>query len=340
MVYVTIAYLWLSLYLYLILGGADFGVGVMELFSKKKNKSTVKDTAYESIGPIWEANHMWLIIAIVILFVGFSQIYTTLSIYLHIPLVLLLLGIIARGTAFTFRHYDAVNDDWQKVYTTIFTISSLVTPFFLGIIAASTVSGTIDPNAQDFLTAYVWSWWNLFGISVGIFTICISAYLASIYIIGETNDKYEVNYFVKNAVKYMVVLLASGLLVFIAAYIDEVPLLEWIFGKPAGQIVIALATISVGILIYALKKRNVLLMRICAAFQVLMILVAATYRHYPDVVLLKDGSVLSLLEHAGAEKTVSALALALLLGSIFILPFLGYLLYSFHQKNKIKDEIN
>lgn len=340
MVYVIIAYLWLSLYLYLILGGADFGVGVMELFSKKKNKDTVKETAYKSIGPIWEANHMWLIIAIVILFVGFSEIYTTLSIYLHIPLVLLLLGIIARGTAFTFRHYDAVNDDWQKVYTTIFTISSLISPFFLGIIAASTVSGRIDPSAQDFLTAYVWSWWNLFGISVGVFTVCISAYLASIYIIGETSDEKEVHYFVKNAVKYMIVLLVSGFLVFVAAFYDEVPLLNWIFGEPTGLIAIGLATFSVGILIYALKKRKVLLMRVCAAFQVLMILVAATYRHYPDVVLLKDGSVLSLLTHAGTEKTVSALGWALLLGSIFILPFLGYLLYSFHQKTKIKDPTN
>lgn len=334
MVYVIIAYLWLSLYLYLILGGADFGVGVMELFSKKKNKETVKETAYKSIGPIWEANHMWLIIAIVILFVGFSEIYTTLSVYLHIPLVLLLLGIIARGTAFTFRHYDAVDDDWQKVYTTIFTISSLVTPFFLGIIAASTVSGRIDTEAQDFLRAYVYSWWNLFGISVGIFTICISAYLASIYIIGETEDETEVNYFVRNAIKYMIVLLISGFLVFIAAHLDEVPLLDWIFGRMAGIIVIILATISVVILLFALRKRNVMLMRICAAFQVLMILIAATYRHYPDVLLLKNGSALSLLKHVGSEKTVNALGWALLLGSIFILPFLGYLLYSFHQKNK------
>lgn len=334
MVYVIIVYLWLSLYLYLILGGADFGVGVMELFTKKKNKDIVQETAYKSIGPIWEANHMWLIIAVVVLFVGFSEIYTTLSVYLHIPLVLLLLGIIARGTAFTFRHYDAVNDQWQKVYTTIFTVSSLVTPFFLGVIAAATVSGYIDPGAEDFLSAYVWSWWNLFGISVGIFTVCISAYLASIYIIGETNEETDITYFVRNSGKYMIVLLVSGFLVFVAAYLDDVPLLEWIFGKTIGLLAIALATISVGILIYALKNRNILLMRICAAFQVLMILVAATYRHYPDVVLLADGQVLSLLEHAESEKTVEALGWALLLGSIFILPFFGYLLYSFHRKEK------
>lgn len=334
MTYVVIIYLWLSLYLYLILGGADFGVGIMELFSKKRNKRILKEITYRSIGPIWEANHMWLIIAVVILFVGFSQIYTLLSVYLHIPLVIMLLGIIARGTAFTFRHYDAVSDQLQKVYTYIFTISSLITPFFLGIIAASTVSGTIDPDSQEFLSAYVWSWWNLFGISVGVFTVCISAYLASIYLIGETNDEKNIAHYVSNAIKYMLVLLASGFLVFVAAYFDNVPLLKWIFGFRAGQVVIGLATVSVGILIYALRQRKILLMRTCAAFQVLMILFAATFRHYPDVVLLKNGTTLSLLEHAGSEKTISTLGWALLLGSIFILPFLGYLLYSFHKKSK------
>src|SRR5690606_16593631 len=116
-------------------------------------------------------------------------------------------------------------------YTIIFTISSMVSPFFLGIIAASTVSGTIDPAAGDFLSAYVWSWLNLFGISVGWFTICISAYLASIYIIGEAIEKNDINYFKSNAIKYMIVLLIAGFLVFVAAYLDGVPLLEWVFGE-------------------------------------------------------------------------------------------------------------
>lgn len=340
MIFVVIAFLWVSLYLYLILGGADFGVGVMELFTSKKNRVVVEKISYKSIGPIWEANHMWLIIAIVILFVGFSEIYTTLSTYLHIPLVLMLLGIIARGTAFTFRHYDAVDDNWQKVYSSIFSISSLVTPFFLGIIAASTVSGAIDTEAQDFLSAYVWSWWNWFGISVGLFTICISSYLASIYIIGEADDESTIPYFISKAVKYMIALLIAGLMVFLAASYSEIPLLEWIFGKPIGILAISLATVSVGILIYALKKRNIWLMRACAAFQVLMILVAATYRHYPDFVLFKNGNTLSLLEHTGSEKTIQTLGWALMLGSIFILPFLGYLIYSFHQKTKPQDKIN
>ena len=102
MIYVVVIFLWTSILLYLLLGGADFGAGIIELFSRKSERATTRKTMYEAIGPVWEANHMWLIIAIVILFVGFPIIYTTVSVYLHIPLVCMLLGIIARGTAFVF----------------------------------------------------------------------------------------------------------------------------------------------------------------------------------------------------------------------------------------------
>ena len=163
------------------MGGADFGAGIIELFTSKKNKSSVRKTAYSAMGPIWEANHMWLIIAIVILFVGFPDIYSLMSTYLHIPLVVMLLGIIARGTAFTFRHYDAVKDNMQKVYNKIYVYSSFVTPLFLGIIAGSAVARTIDPAANDFVSAYIAPWFNFFSIAVGLFTVSLCGFLAAVY---------------------------------------------------------------------------------------------------------------------------------------------------------------
>ena len=102
MLNIVIIYLWMAILLYLLLGGADFGAGIIELFTSQKNERVTRRTMYRAIGPIWEANHMWLIITIVILFVGFPRIYTTMSIHLHIPLAVMLIGIIARGTAFTF----------------------------------------------------------------------------------------------------------------------------------------------------------------------------------------------------------------------------------------------
>ncbi|HJT73379.1 MAG TPA: cytochrome d ubiquinol oxidase subunit II, partial [Chitinophaga sp.] len=85
MIYIVIAYLWAAILLYILLGGADFGAGIIEMFTSPKNKQYTRTTMYQAIGPVWEANHMWLIIAIVVLFVGFPAIYTTVSTSLHIP---------------------------------------------------------------------------------------------------------------------------------------------------------------------------------------------------------------------------------------------------------------
>ncbi|WP_256006968.1 cytochrome d ubiquinol oxidase subunit II [Pedobacter deserti] len=338
MLYIVIVFLWLSILLYILLGGADFGAGIIELFTSAKNKERTRKTMYKAIGPIWEANHMWLIIAIVILFVGFPRIYTTVSVYLHIPLVCMLLGIVARGTAFVYRNYDAVRDDMQKIYTPIFVYSSLVTPFFLGIIAGSAVSGQIDAQAGDFLSAYVFSWLNWFSVSVGMFTVCICGFLAAIFIIGQTVRDEDRNYFVRKAKQTIFMVMFSGLFVFAAAYYEGIPLLTWIFGDFPGVAAIVSASISLVVMFYFLGRNRPVLLRLLAGFQVTMILFAATYTHFPDIVLIKNGPNLSLLVHQGQAKTISSLAYALLAGSVFILPALAYLIYIFQVKAKAQGE--
>jgi cytochrome d ubiquinol oxidase subunit II len=338
MIYVVITFLWTAILLYILLGGADFGAGIIELFTSKANRPKTRKTMYNAIGPIWEANHMWLIIAIVILFVGFPKIYTTISVYLHIPLVCMLLGIIARGTAFVFRNYDAVKDDMQRVYSPIFVYSSLITPFFLGIIAASSVSGRIDLQAADFLSAYIYSWLNWFSIAVGIFTVSICGFLATIFIIGQTDNELDRKHFVKKAYRTIFIVMASGALVFIASIVDNIPLLTWIFGDWPGVTAISAASLSLVILFWALNRDKPILIRLLAGFQVTMILFAATYSHFPDIVLLENGQNLSLLTHQGQAKTIDTLGYALLIGSIFILPALFYLIYIFQQKQVISND--
>lgn len=334
MIYVVIGFLWLSICLYVILGGADFGAGIVELFTKKRARHKTKEIMYESIAPVWEANHMWLIIAIVILFVGFPEIYTTLSTYLHIPLVLLLLGIIARGTAFTFRHYDAVQDKWQVLYTHIFYYASFLTPFFLGLIAAATVSGSINPDATTFLDLYIFSWLNWFGVAVGFFTISLCAYLASVFALRETADRLELGLMIKKSKQTMIFVVITGALVFLTAHLSNIPLVTWVFSKPLGIMAIFFATVALGLILRAMNSRKLLPVRALAGFQIIMILVAATYQHNPNIILLGNGDHLSLLYHVAAPKTISALGWALMLGSLFILPFLFYLMYSFSKLRK------
>jgi cytochrome bd ubiquinol oxidase subunit II len=333
MIYVVIGYLWAAILLYLLLGGADFGAGIIELFTSKKNERLTRRTLYKAIGPIWEANHMWLIITIVILFVGFPAIYTTMSIHLHIPLLVMLLGIIARGTAFTFRHYDAVVDDMQTLYNRIFTWSSLITPLFLGIIAGSAVSGHINTQSTDFLSSYIFSWLNFFSFSVGCFTVAICGFLAAIYLVDETNDEKFRLHFIKKVKHFSIAALSCGVMVFIAAYTDNIPLGKWIFGNAVGLTAIIAAGLSLILLWYLLYNSKTKLIRVLAGFQITMILLATTYVHYPNIVLLKNGGYLSLIEHQGHAKTIESLAWALIIGSIFILPALFYLIYSFQKRN-------
>lgn len=336
MLYIVMIYLWTALLLYLLMGGADFGAGIIELFTSKKNKGSISNTMYKAIGPIWEANHMWLIIAIVILFVGFPVIYTTMSVYLHIPLVIMLMGIIARGTAFTFRHYDAVKDNMQKLYTRIYIYSSFITPLFLGIIAGSAVSGKIDIHASSFSAAFIESWLNWFSISVGLFTVALCGYLAAIFLIGEAGNIHEEKRFINKAKQMNLAAFFFGGLVFVSALVEKVPLMQWMFGNPVGILAITAATISLYLLWYFIYKGRFIIIRLLAGFQVTMILLTTTYMHYPNIVILKNGEFLSMLANSDNDKTITALAIALLTGSLFILPALGYLIYSF-QKNPKND---
>jgi cytochrome d ubiquinol oxidase subunit II len=328
---VVTLYLCVSILLYFLLGGADFGAGIIEMFTSKKNVTRTRKTLYQAIGPIWEANHMWLIIAIVILFVAFPSVYSLLSIHLHIPLLIMLMGIIARGTAFVFRHYDAVKDGLQNIYNRIFVVSSVVTPLFLGILAGSTLAGRIDPEAQDFAHAYVYSWLNLFSVSIGLFTVALCGFLAAVYLIGEADNEHDRRRFVVKAKVSNLLAVGFGFLVFVSAYIEGVPLSRWIFQNPVALTAAIAASASLFVLWKWINRKRPAVLRVLVAFQVTMILLAITYAHFPQVIILANGDKISLTASAATEKTMESLGWALIIGSVFILPALYYLFYSFQK---------
>lgn len=182
MIEVLLFFIGASLLLYVLFGGADYGAGILELLPlSKKLKIEEQHLVQKAMGPVWEANHMWLILVVVILFMGFPLLFTTLMTTLHFPMLALLIGIILRGCAFTFRHYDAIYDEKsQKFYSLTFSYSSLWTAFWLGVIAGSLNRGYINPNSLDFYEAYIRPWWGLFPALMGLFVIFIFSFLASI----------------------------------------------------------------------------------------------------------------------------------------------------------------
>lgn len=332
MFYIVLAFLWISTLLYVIMGGADFGAGIVEFFSRKGAKGRVGKIMYQAMGPIWEANHMWLILIIVILFVGFPEIYTTTATYLYIPLIILLFGIIARGTAFGFRHYDAIQDNMQKLYSKIYVYSCLVTPLFLGIIAGSVVSGKIDIHATNFMDAFVNPWLNLFPTLVGFYTIAVFGFIASIFIIKETGENVEEkNYAIHKAKQMNIACILLAAVIFIVAHKNQIPLSEWLLGNPVSITCIILCLLSLIWMWYLLIKKDTYLLRIIAGSQVTLLFTAITYSLFPIIVRIKNSEGLSLLTSSN-DKSIDYLGMALLLGSIFIMPSFVYLVYGFSKK--------
>lgn len=336
MLYVVISFLFLAIVLYFLLGGADFGAGIIELFTSERNRSRTRKTSYQAIGPIWEANHMWLIIAVVIMFVGFPGIYATMCTYLHIPLLVMLLGITARGTAFAFRNYDAVKDEkTQNFYNHIFVYSSFITPLFLGIIAGSVISRQIDLHADGFLQAYIFSWLNWFSVAVGLFTVALSGYLAAIYLIGEADNEVDVKRFILKARLMNIAAIVFGGMVFLAAELQNIRMAHWIFGNPVSLTAVIAASISLFASWVLINRGKRKIIRIGAGFQVTMILLAVGYMHYPYLLMVKGGQNLSMFAYQAPAKTIYVLGLGLLIGSVLILPSLFYLYYSFQKKGEI-----
>src|SRR5512145_994232 len=144
-----------SLTFYALLGGADFGGGVWDMFASGSRKRAQRELIAEAIGPVWEANHVWLILVVVLLFTAFPPAFAAMATALHIPLTLMLIGVVLRGSAFTFRSYDRRTDDVQRRWGRVFSMTSLITPILLGVTVGSVSSGRIRSEYSDFAAAFV-----------------------------------------------------------------------------------------------------------------------------------------------------------------------------------------
>lgn len=342
MLYVVLFFLLFSLFLYVVLGGADFGAGIVELFSSRKNRKTTRDTIYRVMGPIWEANHIWLIILIVILWVAFPVYFNVIMIYLHIPLILVLLGITLRGVAFVFRHYDAVIDRSQVWYNWLFRTGSFITPVFLGMTFGSLISGEIiiteDYSRYGFYDLFLAPWLHIFSLITGLFYAALCAFLAATLLIGESEGEARKHYSRKSAF-FTVSLVVLGFVLISYGYFTEVQFIEDFITNPVSLVSVALSGLLLIPLWNFIKKENRIGSRYLAGLQVVLILFAALYAHFPYIIITKE-TELNLLENIAPEATIQNLALMLIIGGVVILPGLFHLMKSFDMIKVLEKEKN
>ncbi len=180
---VVLVVMWVGLTAYALLGGADFGGGWWDLLAGDARRGAAQRALIEhSIGPVWEANHVWLIFVLVTLWTGFPMAFAAVMSTLYVPLTLAAFGVILRGSAFVFRK-SVPEVSLKRMFGATFALSSVLTPFFLGTVAGAVASGRVPPgNARgDALT----SWLNPTSVLGGTLAVGACAYLAAVYLCAD-----------------------------------------------------------------------------------------------------------------------------------------------------------
>ena len=316
-----------SLVLYALLGGADYGGGVWDLFAFGKRARQQRALIAEAISPVWEANHVWLILVIVILFTAFPGAFAVIATALHIPLTLLLIGIVLRGTAFTFRTYDVQRDDVQRRWSLVFSIASIITPVLLGITLGAIAWGRIRVENGFVTTGFFDSWLAPFPFSVGFFALALFAFLAAVYLTLETRDRQLQEDFRKRALVAGVAVGILALTVFLLAG-SGAPTVRAGISRTwwALALHVFTAIFATGAF-YALWTRQYRLARLCAAVQVTLILLGWAFAQFPHLVE-PDVTIASA---AAPRITLQLLLAALVLGAILLFPSYYYLFRIFKR---------
>jgi cytochrome d ubiquinol oxidase subunit II len=154
-----------SLIVYALMGGADYGGGMWDLLASGVRAQRQRHAIVEAIAPIWEANHVWLILVIVVLFTAFPRAFSTIMTALNIPITAMLIGIVLRGSAFVFRKYDSTADAVQQRWSTIFGIASFFTPFFQGLTLGALTTGDIHFVGDRVTTGFFAGWLTPFALT-------------------------------------------------------------------------------------------------------------------------------------------------------------------------------
>jgi cytochrome bd ubiquinol oxidase subunit II len=167
---------------YAILGGADFGAAFWQLGARGERGAALREHAYRAMGPVWEANHVWLVFVLVICWTAYPEAFASVFSTLAVPLFVAALGIVLRGTAYAV-HAGTAREIERRAVDAVFSISSILTPFALGTVVGAIASGRVPVgNARGDL---VTSWLNPTSLAVGVLAVATGAYLAAAYLAGD-----------------------------------------------------------------------------------------------------------------------------------------------------------
>jgi cytochrome d ubiquinol oxidase subunit II len=313
------AALFAGVVVYAVLGGADFGSGFFDLTAGSSRRGAELRTLVDhSIGPVWEANHVWLIYVLVIWWTGFPESFAAAMSTLVLPLLLALLGIVLRGASFAFRKY-AETLGQARLFGVVFATSSVVTPFFLGTVAGSIASGRVPADG----TGDRWtSWVNPTSLFGGVIAVGTCAFLAGVFLVADAARRSQDRLVDDLRIRALVVGLVTGAVVFaglVPVAHDAPTLSDGLAGRAAPLVLLAaIAGLATLILLW---RRRYGPARLAAVAAVASVVSGWGIAQYPW--LLVDE--VRIVDAAGATATLQGLLVAVGLAVVLVLPPLAYL---------------
>jgi cytochrome bd ubiquinol oxidase subunit II len=328
LVFTVSIFLLAALIFYVATGGADFGGGVWDLLAIGPRASQQRDAITKAIGPIWEADHVWLILVVVILFTAFPMAFGAMMTALHIPITLMLIGIILRGAGFIFRKYDSKASEVQLRWSALFGAASFFTPLVQGITLGAVSTGQIRVVDGKVTTGFFAGWLTPFAFVSGLLVLTACAFLAATYLTVDPAGEPEVrNDFRRRAIWAGTVLPAIVLLLLLAARIGAPQFLQRLASWPAMVIATGMAASAVAALV-SLTMRRFAIARVAAIAEVTLILIGWGWAQYPNLITPD----VSIQNSSAPAATLRLLLIALIIGAVVLFPSLAFLYYIFKGK--------
>jgi cytochrome d ubiquinol oxidase subunit II len=309
-----------GLVFYVVLGGADFGAGLWQLIGARGAQGRrIRDHAHHAMGPVWEANHVWLIFVITVLWTGYSEVFGSIASTLSIPFFVAAIGIIMRGGAYALRSGTKAGAE-QRSVETVLAVSSILTPFALGLIVGGIAAGRVPVgNAAGNL---VTSWLNPLALTIGVIAVAFCAYLAAVFLAADAvrhgNAEMEEAFRTRA--------LISGVIAGAAAAVGLIPLHadaprlfhELVDGRALPALIVSV--VAGGAALWLVRGRRYEPARYTAALAVAAVIAGWGLGQSP---YLLPGLT---IEHAAAARdTLIALIVAVVAGGIILFPSLTVL---------------
>jgi cytochrome d ubiquinol oxidase subunit II len=312
---------------YAIFGGADFGSGFWDLFAGGAERGErPRAIVQHAIGPVWEANHVWLIFVLVVLWTGFPEAFASITLTLFVPLSLAALGIVLRGSGFAFRK-EVFRTSSRRNFGAAFALSSVLVPFCMGAIAGAIASGRVPAGGK---AGDPWSSWiNATSILGGVLAVATCAFLAAVFLTSDAarlDDPGMVEYYRKRAMATSVVagfVAAAGIVVL---HDDAKYVFDGLTSRALALVIIS-AVCGIGTLMLLMRKAH-RGARLLAIGAVASVVIAWGVAQWPYLL----PTSLKVSQAAAPDATLTTILVVFGIAAVVILPSLG-LLYVLDQKS-------